>query len=109
MQKQIPRSARNDKKLRKGMEFGHSGRTESRQRARAGVPGRVVVQILRLVRLITPASKGRSPGTPMITPASKDRSLGTPMAPDFAQDDRRKTSKSKSNSRFLAPLGMTKK
>jgi hypothetical protein len=34
--------------------------------------------------------------------------LITPMTPDFAQDDERRTSKSKGRSRFLAALGMTK-
>jgi hypothetical protein len=44
----------------------------------------------------------------MITPPSKDRSLGTPMTPEFAQDDRRKTNKSKGQMRgFFAALRMT--
>jgi hypothetical protein len=51
--------------------------------------------------MITPPSKDRSLGTPMITPSSKGRSLGTPMTPDFAQEDGRRTNKSKGRSRFL--------
>jgi hypothetical protein len=47
-----------------------------------------LVEVLRLVRLITPASK--------------DRSLGTPMTPDFAQDDPVKQATTKANTGILA-------